>query len=231
MGPRRLRSVFALSSVLVVACSGSAPSDLFDDESGFGALPDAGSTVDASTATDAGAPVSADAGLLGADATTPVDSGAPRVDSGAPVVDSAAPVDAGAPVVDAGRDAGPPARTFRCGQAGAGGTSCTSVTEDCCADLSGSRASYSCVTEGACTSLDAVALECATSADCTAGNVCCGYLDSAQSSWNVVVCTASCTSQNGLTAYVFCNPTAPNTCPSGRSCRASQVLSGYGYCQ
>jgi hypothetical protein len=116
-------------------------------------------------------------------------------------------------------------------EAGATAVTCTSVTEECCADLSGSRPSYSCVPEGDCTSLDAVALECATSADCTAGNVCCGYLDSAQSSWNVVVCTRSCTSQNGLTAYVFCNPAAPNACPSGRTCRASQVLSGYGYCQ
>lgn len=215
----------------MVACSGSAPSDLFDDESGFGTLGDAGSTADASTISDTGAPSTADAGAGLGDATTSADSGSPRVDSGAPVVDSSAPVDAGSPSVDAGRDAGPPARTFRCGQAGATAVTCTSVTEDCCADLSGSRPSYSCVPEGDCTSLDAVAMECATSADCTAGSVCCGYLDAAQSSWNVVVCTSSCTSQNGLTAYVFCNPAAPNACPSGRTCRASQVLSGYGYCQ
>lgn len=222
MGFRCFRSVFAVGSLVVVACGGATRSDVLADDIGFGQLTeDAGAAV-----TDGGS--RADAGVL-VDATTPIDAGGPVivVDSGPVVVDSGVP-DSGR---DAGRDAGPPPRTFRCGQAGS--LTCVSGQEDCCADFpnGSSRATYSCVNFGDCTTVDSVALECATSADCQQGDVCCGYLDNAQSSWNAVVCTSSCTNQNGLTAYVFCNTSGASGCPQGRTCRSSQVLSGYGYCQ
>ncbi len=224
MGFRCFRSVFAVGSLVVVACGGAKRSDVLADDIGFGQLTE-----------DAGAPVTdsgfrADAGVL-VDATTPIDAGGPViiVDSGPVVVDSGVP-DAGR---DAGRDAGPPPRTFRCGQADAGALTCVSGQEDCCADFpnGSSRPTYSCVNFGDCTTVDSVAMECAASADCQQGDVCCGYLDNAQSAWNAVVCTSSCTNQNGLTAYVFCNASGPNSCPQGRSCQRSQVLLGYGFCQ
>lgn len=214
------RPLVALGSLFAVACGGAVRSDLVSDDPGFGNLGDAAAPVDASIATDAGLPPRADSGTVpGTDATAPVDAG--------PVV-----VDSGVVVVDAGRDAGQPVRTFRCGAFDAGALACASGTEDCCADIPNTgRATFTCQTRGDCSGSE-VAIECANSADCTPGSVCCGFFSQTYG-WDSVSClpAAQCVGNSTSQAILMCNPYGVNSCPTGRSCQASSRLTGYGYCQ
>lgn len=215
-----VRPFVALGSLLAIACGGAVRSDLVSDDPSFGNLTDAAVPADASVTADAGSPPRTDSG------TTPVLDATAPADAGVVVADS------GVVVVDAGRDAGAPVRTFRCGAFDAGATSCTSGSEDCCADIpTTGRASYSCEARGDCNSND-VALECANSADCTPGSVCCGFFSQTYG-WESVSClpAAQCVGSATLQATLMCNPFGVNSCPTGRSCQASSRLTGYGYCQ
>lgn len=218
------RPLLALGSLLAAACGGATRSDLVSDDPGFGNLPDAAAPSDASVPTDAGAPPRTDSGAAGGDgglrdAASPADGGAVVVDSG--VV-----------VVDAGRDAGP-LKTFRCGAFDAGAIACAAGTEDCCADIpsTSGRATFTCQARGDCSGSE-VAIECANSADCAAGSVCCGFFSQTYG-WDNVSCLApaQCVGNATQQAILMCNPYGVNSCPTGRSCQASSRLTGYGYCQ
>ena len=142
--------------------------------------------------------------------------------------------DAGATVpdanaVDAGRDTGTvtPSTLFRCGPV-TPSLSCDSRTETCCATFStGGRTTYSCESFGDCDA-SSVALECATSADCKNGDVCCGF--STAGSWYSVECTRTCENTGQFEANAMCAPGTPSACSGGGVCQASRVLPGYGYC-
>lgn len=215
-----VRPLVALGSLFAVACGGAVRSDLVSDDPGFGNLEDASVRVDASGSVDAGAPPRTDSG------SGPATDAGGRVDSGTGVVDS------GVVTVDAGRDAGSPVRTFRCGAFDAGAISCTSGTEDCCADIPASgRATFTCQARGDCSGSE-VAIECANSADCNAGTVCCGFFSQTYG-WESIAClpAAQCVANATQQAILMCNPYGVNNCPTGRSCQASSRLTGYGYCQ
>jgi hypothetical protein len=202
-------SLFAatLLPVIVLACGGAAPSDLLISQSPTdtqGSEPEASTPADGTT--NPGSPDGRE---------TPTD------DSGEDDV-TVGPVEGGALDAaqgEAAAEAGP-----------SQGLACTSGTmkvycqgSDTCCITGGLVATASCGSSATCLGSN---VRCASSADCTMGQVCCstGPTFGTYS----VSCAATCA---GAGKAELCDPGGgPGGCPNGQTCSASTELPGYSEC-
>jgi hypothetical protein len=221
-----------LASVLLSACSGTPAPDLLGTS---GVTHDAGPSADGA----AGAPGEADATSAGDDGGAapdasvgddapigppqPVDAGGSPPDTGTGV-----PVDAGA-AQDSGTvatDSGPPA-VISCGN-----TTCPLPAEFCCVTFDQSGQQEACASDpGSCTGQGGSAVECTSSSQCPAGQICCGTKPNSNS-YSDVSCQAAPCGSGSVEQIQFCDPQGPNDCPpDAPQCQQSTILNGFFICQ
>ncbi len=153
-------------------------------------------------------------------------------DAGAPVLDAAPTVDAIA-VVDAGVvDSAPPVEeppptttgpTVLCPNNGNPMT--CQAGEYCCVSGNAMQGNQtdSCLSKSA--SCVGTPIRCAATADCPAGQVCCGSRTT--TGYTKVACAATCAG-NDIT---FCDPMASDCPQATPTCNPSQLLPGFNVCQ
>lgn len=123
-----------------------------------------------------------------------------------------------------GRAAGAPRAAVACGA-----TPCSTATNVCCVTPGdgGMGFAFTCESASTCSAGgNGVALQCAATADCPMGQVCC--IDAAGMS-------SSCATMCGAGGGQLCDPNAPNNggCPQGTTCQTGQVDAlpmSYGTC-
>jgi hypothetical protein len=197
-----LRGLLVLFPLAVtISCGGGSPSAVFSGS-------DAGADQAAPPQDDASEPDATGSGVDGPDdvVTKVPDSGGHPGDA--------------APGDGSGADTEAPSYSVSCGMT----TTCEAPAQFCC--LSGLPATPTCACESDSTSCGGVAdaqIYCTSSAQCAAGQVCCGHVLSPA----VLSCQPTC---NGANDYVFCDPSAPNDCPQGHKCVASTRIVGYDRC-
>jgi len=206
---RRTRFVLIIPALAwaLASCGGSAPSNLL-----FSPV-DGGEPFDVA-ARDQGLPP--DTGLPPVRDAAEEDIGAaPDSTTPGPMPEAAAPE---AAVIEAG----PPSYSVDCG----GTTTCTIPAQLCCVSGFGPQ-SDSCVPSASgCNAPMSTPVSCTSSAQCPAGEICCGRQPNG--AYTDVTCRATC--DNGNSEVVFCDPTVPNDCPQGTTCGPSQVLDGFNRC-
>jgi hypothetical protein len=197
--------LLALFPVAVaISCGGGSPSAVFMGT-------DAGADEAASPQDGASEP-----DATGVDAPDDVVTKVP--DSGGHPGD-AAPGDA-APGDGSGVDVGVPSYSVSCGMT----TTCEAPGQFCCLSGLPTTPTYACESDStSCGGLADAQIYCTSSAQCAAGQLCCGHVLSPA----VVTCQSTC---NGPNDYVFCDPSAPNDCPQGHKCVASTRIVGYDRC-
>jgi len=109
--------------------------------------------------------------------------------------------------------------TFYCAM----GVTCTVGSQICCIDMNGGT----CVSSSNCPHGGETQVECAKTADCPMGDVCCGNYDTHAMMYTDVACMTGMDCGGGTQ---FCDPAA-NDCPHGAPCRTSQALPGFHTCQ
>jgi hypothetical protein len=206
---------FASAFVLAPACGGAAPSDLL------------GSSPSTNTGSSSGGGSGSSSGSSsgGTDAGTHYDASGSSSGGGLP---EASTMPEASPV-----DTGPPAQSIYCGD----GTPACSSPDVCCASADGMgnppAVSFQCAAKDQCgTANDPGAIiECSTTADCPASQVCCG--DDLNGVYSEVACAAQCTgtTSSGASEVQFCDPSA-NDCPTATpTCQKSGVLTGFYVCR
>ena len=204
-GPLALTAVFGM-----VGCGGATASALLSDGGGVDdARPDAS-----------------------ADAPGQVDQG-PAPDT-SPPKDVVVPMEVAPPPIDTGPpDTGPTLPPISCG-----GTTCSVPEGDCCfaPNEGGGDGTYSCQVPAdatGCSGDGNTPIECAGSADCPGGEICCGTLNTEDSGYVIVECTTSCNPEEGQ--ILFCGPgstTDEASCTAlGGTCGMSELLPGFTVCQ
>jgi hypothetical protein len=219
----------ALLLSAVSACSGTPAPDLL----GGGVTSDGGPNADG-TGGGADATSAGDGGGAAPDASVGDDAPVappPAVDAavGPPDAGTGVPVDAAA-AQDSGTvvtDSGPPAATVSCGNA-----TCMAPAEFCCVTFNQGGQQEACATDpGSCMGQGGSAVECTTSAQCGAGQFCCGTKPNSNS-YSDVSCQASPCGSGGADQIQFCDPQGPNDCPPGAPrCQQSTILNGFFICQ
>ncbi len=225
-------SASSLVALLIAACSGASPTELFAAGDTSKATPSDG----ASPSTRPGRPGSPGDDEPGDPQTprVPENPGTAPPDAG-PISSDAGPNDAStdASPTDASSDGAtrlPLAGNIPCGSRA---TQCAVSSEACCAKQ-GPPAEYECKALGngsnACGG--ALPVRCNDRSDCPANQVCCGMLDQ-DDGYTSVQCRLTCLGGNNVTAVRFCDLTALNDeCLAiGQQCMPSQRLPGFGVCQ
>ena len=221
----RLRTVHALvgAMILVLAACGSDPSAPGDGDSG--------ASIDSSH------PVGVDSGASDAhasndaaanDAATIVDSAIQdsALDDGAMADASPAGDASHAPDANAPHDGGEEGGVAHCGN-----ISCTGQNKVCCAQYGGNVFGPTLCVPSACSGPTDTTLECAATADCNGGAVCC----LTTVNHNVARCAQACAPGDFAQ---LCDPKAATSgCPAGKACVEETdhlfiaIPQGQGLCQ
>jgi hypothetical protein len=219
-------------ALVIVACSGASPTELFSEANPSN--PTSGVGRDASKAPGPDDPGPGPGPGPGPDprpGTGPGDAG-----------DSGTTDDAGPDSSDAGKDASldgspdgsvkpPIAGYIPCGSST---NACNAKTQACCIKQ-GTPPDLECKTlngGGNACSGGALPARCNDRSDCPLGQVCCGMLDDNEG-YLSVQCRLTCIGGNNVTAVRFCELGAlTDECfDIGKQCAPSQRLPGFGVCQ
>jgi hypothetical protein len=185
---------------VTISCGGGSSSDVFMGS-------DAGADQAASPQDGASEP----------DAAAGVDA---RDDAVTKVPDSGGHPRDAAPSDGSEVDSQAPSYSVSCGMT----TTCEAPGQFCCLSGLPATPTYACDSDStSCGGLTDAQIHCTSSAQCAAGQVCCGHVLSPA----VVSCQPTC---NGPNDYVFCDPSAPNDCPQGHKCMPSTRIVGYDRC-
>jgi hypothetical protein len=110
-----------------------------------------------------------------------------------------------------------------CSKSGSQQTFCTPTLEVCCVALQ-PGSGRTCMPDGV--PCDGVPVHCDDTADCLAGQVCCGTQNNGN--YVDVSCVADCPPQGNT--FQFCDPKT-NDCPPQSQCQPSMSLQGYFICR
>jgi hypothetical protein len=203
-------TALTFTAAVLVACGGSAGSDLFGGASGD----DGGAAGDTGQGTS-----EPDAATL-ADATTPPTPDASQRDAAPPPTKDASVPDTFVPPTDPG---------IQCGT-----TECDPASALCCRFGTPPNDSSTCVSPAGCQSVAALPIACDDAADCDAaghpGQICCATLNAQTGRAQEVRCR-SAQSCNGSDQVVVCDAATTGPCPNGGTCRPSATsLPGYDIC-
>jgi hypothetical protein len=193
------------------ACGGSGPSQLFS-----GNPTDSGSSVD-------------DTGMSQADSAPPPPDDAAADSTSAMDSYSATPDVFTVPEASA-VDAPPSTWDIACGM-----TTCPGPAQFCCVSGLPGNQTDTCVSGmNNCNGQADTPVNCTSSAQCPAGQLCCGRQNTSQpmgnNKYTDVTCRMTCTGSN---EYVFCDPNnLPADCPSPGppNCTMSTLLDGFNRC-
>jgi hypothetical protein len=108
---------------------------------------------------------------------------------------------------------------------------CDPATQQCCITGGGNLQTHMCQGQGDTCGMagqQGTTMTCDDTADCQAGQVCCGQLDITNTSYLQVTCQMDCSNFNAGQRQ-FCDPMG-NDCVTG-TCQASTILPGYHACK
>jgi hypothetical protein len=216
-------------ALVIVACSGASPTELFNDVNP--SKPTSGGGRDAASREPELDDPGPGPGPGPGSGTDPRDAG-----------DAGPTADAGPTTGDGGQDAsfdGSPDGSVKPPIAGyipCGGANkvCNAKTEACCIKQ-GAPPDLECKAfngGGNACSGGSLSVKCNDRSDCPLGQVCCGLLDDNEG-YLSVQCRLTCIGGNNLTAVRFCDPRAlTDECLNiGQQCVLSQRLPGFGVCK